>query len=462
QKTILEKAKSGQLDIVIGTHRILSKDVGFKDLGLLIIDEEQRFGVRHKERLKKIRATVDVLTLTATPIPRTLYLSLMGARDITNITTPPKNRLPIQTEIVPFNKSVIRETILRELERGGQIFFVHNRVRTIDRMATMLSHLVPEAKVVVGHGQLDEKELEKVMIDFIANKYQILVSTMIIENGLDMPNVNTIIVNRADKLGLAQLYQLRGRVGRSSKRAYAYLLTPPIETLTEDAMKRLRAIDEFSDIGSGSQLAMRDLEIRGAGNLLGAEQSGYIDALGFDMYNKIVNEAVQELKAEKNLGTEPQAQIDTQVNMSSDAYLPESYVESSAERVDIYRRLTDCTDLQQLEEIREELRDRFGPLPSAVDYLIEFFVFRILGRQLRMNKISVNEVEMIAEFDDDFEADGEPFKIWLGSIVGNASAPFEFVQNPGLGIRVTCPPGEGHNTLFFKDFLLSLNHTEMA
>jgi transcription-repair coupling factor (superfamily II helicase) len=462
QKDILEQAKSGQSDIVIGTHRILSKDVGFKDLGLLIIDEEQRFGVRHKERLKKLRATVDVLTLTATPIPRTLYLSLMGARDITNITTPPKNRLPIQTEIVPFNKNFVREAILRELDRGGQTFFVHNRVRTIDRVATMLSGLVPEAKVAVGHGQLDEKELEKVMMEFMANKYQILVSTMIIENGLDMPNVNTIIVNRADKLGLAQLYQLRGRVGRSSKRAYAHLLIPPIETLTEDALKRLRAIEEFSDIGSGSHLAMRDLEIRGAGNLLGAEQSGYIDALGFDVYNKIVNEAVKELKAEKNLEAEPQVEIDTQVDMSSDVYLPENYIEFGAERVDVYRRLTDCGDLEQLDEIGKELRDRFGPLPAPVDNLIGFFVFRILGKQLRMSKIKVNEVEMIVEFDDELETQGEPFKTWLGSMVVNASSPFEFIQNHGLGIRVPRPAGEEPKLVFFKNFLQSLTASEIS
>ncbi|MFQ5753263.1 MAG: transcription-repair coupling factor, partial [bacterium] len=367
QRKIIERLKGGQIDIVIGTHRILSNDISFKELGLLIIDEEQRFGVRHKERLKKLRTIIDVLTLTATPIPRTLYLSLMGARDITNINTPPRNRLPIVTEILPFNKPYIRDVILRELDRGGQVFFVHNRVRSIDRIATMLSALMPEANVAVAHGQMDEKALEQVMIEFMNKKHQILVSTMIIESGLDMPNVNTIIVNRADKLGLAQLYQLRGRVGRSHHRAYAYLLIPPIESLTEEALKRLRAIEEFSDIGSGSQLAMRDLEIRGAGNLLGAEQSGFIDALGFDLYNKILDEAVKELKMEQDPQKTSLPEFETQVEIDSDAYLPDRYIQSGSERVDIYRRLTECKTLEQMDDLRLEIVDRFGRLPEPVE-----------------------------------------------------------------------------------------------
>ncbi len=457
QKKIVDKTKNGQVDIVIGTHRILSKDVSFKDLGLLIIDEEQRFGVRHKERLKRLRTNVDVLTLTATPIPRTLYLSLMGARDITNINTAPRNRLPIETEILPLNKPYIREVILREIDRGGQVFFVHNRVRTIDRMATMLSNLIPEAKVVVAHGQMHEKELEHVMIEFMEKKYEILVSTMIIESGLDMPNVNTIIINRADKLGLAQLYQLRGRVGRSHHRAYAYLLIPPIEILTDDALMRLRAIEEFSEIGSGSQLAMRDLEIRGAGNMLGAEQSGFIDTLGFDLYNKILDEAVNELKKEKIPEDEIVSEIETQVEVDTDAYIPDNYIEDSAERVDIYRRLTESTLLDQLDDIRLELTDRFGRLPEPIENLLNFLALRILGKILCLSKIMITEREMVAEFTPNIlNINGEPFKNWLGSMVVNAANPFEFVQNENLGLRLLFEPEINNKLFFIRKFLQSL------
>ncbi|MFQ5863746.1 MAG: transcription-repair coupling factor [bacterium] len=457
QKRIVEKLKNGQIDIVIGTHRLLSKDVAFKDLGLLIIDEEQRFGVRHKERLKRFRATIDILTLTATPIPRTLYLSLMGARDMTNIDTPPKNRLPIVTEILTFNKSFLREVILRELERGGQVFFVHNRIHSIDRVASMISSLIPEAHVAVAHGQMHEKDLEQVMIDFMDRKYQILVSTMIIESGLDMPNVNTIIINRADKFGLAQLYQLRGRVGRSHHRAYAYLLIPPIETLTDEALKRLQAIEEFSELGSGSQLAMRDLEIRGAGNLLGAEQTGFIDALGFDLYNKIVDEAVQELKSEKMPLEETAPHIETQIDIDLDAYLPENYVEIASERVNIYRRLTETKNMEEIDEIRLELVDRFGRLPESVENLLGFVSLRILGAKLGLRNISVNGENVQAVFGPHLlKDDGEPFKKWIGSMVENASRPFEFFQNDGLGIRMKIESIDDNKLLEIRSFLESL------
>ncbi|MFQ6112609.1 MAG: transcription-repair coupling factor [bacterium] len=457
QKRIVEKLKSGQIDIVIGTHRLLSTDVAFKDLGLLIIDEEQRFGVRHKERLKRARATIDILTLTATPIPRTLYLSLMGARDMTNINTPPRNRLPIVTEILTFNKSFIREVILEELERGGQVFFVHNRVRSIDRAASMISRLVPEANVAVAHGQMHERALEQVMIDFMNRKYEILVSTMIIESGLDMPNVNTIVINRADKFGLAQLYQLRGRVGRSHHRAYAYLLIPPIQTLTDEALKRLRAIEEFTALGSGSQLAMRDLEIRGAGNLLGAEQSGFIDALGFELYNKILDEAVQELKSEKMLDKGAAPQVETQIEIDVDAYLPEDYVEIASERVNIYRRLMEVENMEQLDEIRLELADRFGRLPESVENLLSFANLRIIGSQLGLKKICVDGEDMIAVFAPHLtKNDGEQFKKWIGSMVDNASRPFEFFQNNGFGIRMKIESINDNKLLVIKNFLQSL------
>ena len=458
QKQILEKLKSGGIDIVIGTHRLVSKDVEFKDLGLLIIDEEQRFGVQHKERLKKFRTTVDVLTLTATPIPRTLQFALMGARDMTNINTAPRNRLPIVTEILSFNKQYIREVILRELDRGGQVFFVHNRVLSIDRVAKMLSDLVPEAHVAVAHGQMREGELEKIMVDFVQYKYDILVSTMIIESGLDMPNVNTIIVNRADKLGLAQLYQLRGRVGRSHQRAYAYLLIPAIDSLTPEALKRLRALEEFTELGSGSQLAMRDLEIRGAGTLLGAEQSGFIDSLGFDLYNKVLDEAVKELKNE-NLPEEAaeQGEIETQVDIDCDAFLPDDYVESGTERVEIYQRLTEADTAEEFDDIRLELQDRFGKLPEPVENLLNFLSIRILGKRLGLKSISIRDSEMKAEFAPEMlNFDGEPFKKWLGSMLENATQPFEFYQNDGFGIRLNLDYKNGHKMLIIKDFVGSL------
>jgi transcription-repair coupling factor (superfamily II helicase) len=458
QKKIVERLKQGDVDIIIGTHRLFSKDVAFKELGLLVVDEEQRFGVRQKEKLKHYKSSVDVLTLTATPIPRTLHLSLMGARDITNINTPPRNRLPIHTELITLDKAYMREVILREMDRGGQVFFVHNRVRSIDRFARMLSDLVPEARVVVAHGQMDEDELEKVMVDFMERKFQILVSTMIIESGLDIPNVNTIIVNRADTFGLAQLYQLRGRVGRSHQRAHAFLIIPPIETLTDDALKRLRAIEEFSEIGSGNLLAMRDLEIRGAGNLLGAEQTGFIDDLGFDLYNKILDEAVKELKSDKPL-EEP---LDTQVEVDVDAYITDSYMPSSADRVDLYRRLTECQTLEQVQDLRAEIEDRFGKILVETDNMLNFFSLRLLGKKLRLSSLRVEEDKMMAEFSPahvDFK--GEQFKLWLRSMVVNASKPFEFIQNETLAIRMKVEPNHQNKLASVVEFLTSLSRTNI-
>ena len=290
---------SGQIDIIVGTHRLLSKDVTFRDLGLLVVDEEQRFGVAHKERIKQLRKRVDVLTMTATPIPRTLNMSLAGIRDMSVIETPPRDRLAIQTQVVRFDPTVITRAILTELERGGQVYFVHNRVESIYSMGNLVSRLVPEAKIAVAHGQMGEDELERVMVDFVAHRYDVLLATTIVENGLDIPNANTIVVNRADRYGLAQLYQLRGRVGRSDRRAYAYLLIPAEQTLSPIARRRLAAIREFSDLGSGFRIAALDLEIRGAGNLLGGEQSGHIEAVGFDMYMKLLEQTIRELKGEE-------------------------------------------------------------------------------------------------------------------------------------------------------------------
>ncbi|MDZ7343077.1 MAG: transcription-repair coupling factor, partial [candidate division KSB1 bacterium] len=324
QKQVVEKLKAGQVDIVIGTHRLLSNDIAFHDLGLVIIDEEHRFGVRHKERLKQLRVNVDVLTLTATPIPRTLHMSLLGLRDMSSINTPPKDRLPVHTEIVQFDRDLIRQVILREVHRGGQVFFVHNRVGSIYRMADHLQRLIPEIEIGVAHGQMNEHELEKTMLAFIDGKFHVLVATMIIESGLDLPNVNTMVINRADRFGLAQLYQLRGRVGRSHHKAYCYLVIPPIRSLTMEAIKRLETIEQFTDLGSGFHIAMRDLEIRGAGNLLGAEQSGFIEALGFDLFCKILDDAVQEARREAMPETTLAASHKTlqtcRVELDGDAY----------------------------------------------------------------------------------------------------------------------------------------------
>ena len=299
QKQTLEDLQAGKVEIIVGTHRLLSKDVQFRDLGLLVVDEEQRFGVAHKERIKQMRKRVDVLTMTATPIPRTLNMSLAGIRDMSIIETPPHDRLSIQTNVVKFDSAVITRAIRTEMERGGQIYFVHNRVESIYSLGNLITRLVPEARIAVGHGQMSEEELERVMVDFVAHKYDVLLATTIIENGLDIPNANTIIVNRADRYGLSQLYQLRGRVGRSDRRAYAYLLIPPEEALSPVAKKRLAAIREFSDLGSGFRVAALDLEIRGAGNLLGGEQSGHIEAVGFDMYMKLLEQTIKELKGEE-------------------------------------------------------------------------------------------------------------------------------------------------------------------
>lgn len=445
QKDILRGLAEGTVDIVIGTHRLLSDDVRFKDLGLLIIDEEQHFGVRQKEKLKKLRVTVDVLSMSATPIPRTLHMALVGARDLSVITTPPRDRMPIHTEVVPFNKEIIRRAILREVDRGGQVFFVHNRVRSIQAMAAMLRRLVPEVDFGVAHGQMPEPELERVMRDFLDRRFHCLVSTVIIESGLDMPNVNTLIVNRADRFGLAQLYQLRGRVGRSNVKAYAYLLTPPIETLTKEAIERLRAIAELTELGAGFQVAMRDLEIRGAGNLLGPEQSGFIDALGFELYCRIIDQAVRELRAE--LGQEPvlppASEIETRVEIDADAFIPEEYVPMADERVDFYRRLVRATDVREVEEIREELEDRFGRLPPPARDLLAYVAVKILGSRLGLSKIEIRRNQLVGWYDSDVQARGpEELLGRLRRVVQQDEYKVEIVGTETVGFRVWLKNGQ--------------------
>jgi len=389
QKRILERLARGEIDVIIGTHRLLSRDVHLKDLGLLIIDEEQRFGVRHKERLKKIRRNVDVLTMSATPIPRTLNMSLLGARDISYINTPPRDRYSVHTEILPFEEKAVVEAIMREIDRDGQVFFVHNRVRSIGSMASYLRKLLPNVTFGVAHGQLPERELERVMRDFHQMKFQVLVSTMIIENGLDIPSVNTIIINRADTFGLAQLYQLRGRVGRSNRRAYAYLLIPPKASLTGTAQKRLRTIEEFTELGSGFNIAMRDLEIRGAGNILGTDQSGFISAVGFDMYMDLLRETIAELKGEK-IAKPPEVDI----HMDREAYFPEDYIPDATDRVVFYRRLSETVSPGEVADIEEELVDRFGRLGEPVMNLLDSFYIRHYASVLGVVDVTVNGGDM--------------------------------------------------------------------
>ncbi|NJN95136.1 MAG: transcription-repair coupling factor [Anaerolineales bacterium] len=407
QEETLKNLTAGVTDIVIGTHRLLQKDITFQNLGLLIIDEEQRFGVKHKEKLKAMRTDVDVLTLTATPIPRTLHMSLSGVRDLSTIDTPPDERLPIQTTITEYDEGLIRTAILRELDRGGQIFFVYNRVMGIEQMANRLRNLVPEARVEVAHGQMSERHLERVMIEFLAGEFDVLVSTTIIENGLDMPNVNTILIDRADRLGLAQLYQLRGRVGRGAVRAYAYLLTPKHHELNADARKRLEAIAEASELGAGFRIAMRDLEIRGAGELLGARQHGQIAAVGFDLYTRLLAQAVREMRGESPLlvtGEEAATYLNPlaeglQLNLPIPAYVPEDYLPEEKLRLRLYRRLAGVTNLKGIEEMAKELEDRFGELPEPVANLLYQLRLKILAMEAGVRAILTETGQIIIRAD---------------------------------------------------------------
>jgi transcription-repair coupling factor (superfamily II helicase) len=382
QKATLEDLEAGKVEILIGTHRLLSKDVTFRDLGLLVVDEEQRFGVAHKERIKQMKKRVDVLTMTATPIPRTLNMSLAGIRDMSIIETPPKDRLSIQTNVVKFDQEVMRRAIGNEIERAGQVYFVHNRVESIYSMADLLHRLVPQARIGVGHGQMSEDALEKVMVDFVAHKYDVLLATTIIENGLDIPNANTMIINRADRYGLSQLYQLRGRVGRSDRRAYAYLLIPPEDNLSPVAKKRLAAIREFSDLGSGFRVAALDLEIRGAGNLLGGEQSGQIEAVGFDMYMKLLEQTIKELK-----GEEIEDEVRANVNLRVDLRIDETYIPDMNQRLTIYRRMAGVRSEDELGTLIEEVRDRYGPPPTSIENLAEYAFIRLLADRVGIESI---------------------------------------------------------------------------
>ncbi len=405
-KRILKNLEEGKADIIIGTHKLVGKDVKFKDLGLLIIDEEQKFGVSTKEKLKKLRVNVDVLTLTATPIPRTLQFSLMGAKDFSVITTPPPNRQPVQTEVMVFNEKIIRDAISFELARGGQVFFVHNRIKDIDEIAGIVKKLVPEASISIAHGQMDGKILEKTMVGFIEGEYDILVSTNIIESGLDIPNANTIIINQAQNFGLSDLHQMRGRVGRSNKKAFCFFLTPPLTGLSGDARKRLQTLSEFSELGDGYKVAMRDLDIRGAGNLLGGEQSGFINDLGLETYHRILDEAVQELKETEFkdlfMGTGDPEEIVKDSNLETDweVLIPEDYVSNISERLRLYTRLDNLKDQSGVDGFLKELEDRFGPVPDEVNVLISLLQLRWMAQKIGFQKVSIKSQRMRCFFPD--------------------------------------------------------------
>ena len=440
QKKTIENTSSGQVDILIGTHRLVSKDVKFKDLGLMIIDEEQKFGVSTKEKLKQLKTNVDTLTLTATPIPRTLQFSLMGARDLSVIATPPPNRYPVETRLSTFSEELVRDAISYEIARGGQVFFIHNRVQNIYEVAGMIQRLVPRARVIVGHGQLDGEKLEEIMLSFIEGEADVLVSTTIVESGLDIPNANTILINDAHKFGLSDLHQMRGRVGRSNKKAFCYLLTLPASLISGDARRRLKALEDFSDLGSGFNIAMRDLDIRGAGNILGAEQSGFISEIGFEMYQKILDEALQELKPEiENIqgksshglnqafgGRNLPWEVDTLIDTDLEILLPDDYVNSISERIILYKKLDDSKNGHELDSFQKNLSDRFGPPPPPVIELLNTIRLRWIGQKLGMEKVVLKMGKMVCYF---ISKQDSPFYQ-----SERFSSILKFIQkNPGLG-----------------------------
>ena len=364
-KEIIEGVKSGKIDMVVGTHRLLSKDVKFKDLGLLIVDEEQRFGVKHKERLKELKANIDVLTLTATPIPRTLHMSMVGVRDLSVMETPPTNRYPIQTYVMEEMPSIVREAVLREMKRNGQVFFLHNRIDDIDKVVSRLEELIPEAKIEYIHGRMSENQMEDIMYRFSKNEFDILVTTTIIETGVDMPNVNTMIVEDADHYGLSQLYQLRGRIGRSARLAYAYFLYQPNKVLTEIGEKRLSAIRDFTELGSGFKIAMRDLSIRGAGNMLGKQQHGFIDSVGYDLYAQMLDDAIKKRKGKKVA-----VKSNAEVQFNLEAYIPDEYISDQEQKIEFYKKIKGINDQKEADNIADELIDRFGDYPLPVENLL--------------------------------------------------------------------------------------------
>lgn len=421
QRKTLRELKNGTTDILIGTHRIIQKDIEFKNLGLLIIDEEQRFGVTHKEKIKRLKSNIDVLTLTATPIPRTLHMAMVGIRDMSVLYEPPEDRYPVQTFVMEYDKEVIRDAIIRELGRGGQVFYLYNRVKSIHKVLADIKNLVPNASVVAAHGQMDSKELEDVMLGFIQGKWNVLVCTSIIESGLDIPNVNTIVIEESDKLGLAQLYQIRGRVGRSNKLAYAYVTYKKDKTLTEEAEKRLKAIRDFTEFGSGFKIAMRDLEIRGAGNLLGAQQHGHMEAVGYDTYCKLLEQAVKELR-----GEEVKEEIEVQIDLNVNAYISDSYIQVESQKIEMYKKIASINEEKDIEDIEDELIDRYGDIPKEVNNLLIISRIKILAKHTGINLITDKNGMVVFQFKENIlkiETIGKLMNDNKGKILFSASTP---------------------------------------
>lgn len=429
QKATIKSIKDGEVDILIGTHRILQKDLQFKELGLLIIDEEQRFGVTHKEKIKNMKKNIDVLTLSATPIPRTLHMSLVGVRDISVIETPPEERYPVQTYVVEYNDQLIRDAILRELNRGGQVYFVYNRVENIKEMAVYVSKLVPEARIGVAHGQMQERELENVVVDFMKNEYDVLVATTIIETGMDIQNVNTMIIHDSDKMGLSQLYQLRGRVGRTNKIAYCYLTYRKDKVLTEVAEKRLKAIKDFTELGSGFKIALKDLEIRGAGNMMGGAQHGHMSAIGYDLYCRMLEDTIKLVKGE--IDKEP---VETTVELKVDAYIPGEYIRDEVQKIEVYKKIAAVDSYEDMMDIQEELEDRFSNIPASIYNLINISYIRSMGKKLGIEEIKERKDEVIFTFESQGRIDENVIKGLLKDY--NKKVSLKISEKPGFGYKL--------------------------
>lgn len=429
QKATIKSIKEGNVDILIGTHRILQKDIKFKDLGLLIIDEEQRFGVKHKEKMKNLKKNVDVLTLSATPIPRTLHMSLVGVRDISVIETPPEERYPVQTYVVEYNDQLIRDSILREISRGGQIYFVYNRVESIHEMASYISKLVPEGRVQIAHGQMKEKELENVVLDFTENKFDILIATTIIETGMDIKNVNTMIIYDADKMGLSQLYQLRGRVGRTNRMAYCYLTYKRDKILTEVAEKRLKAIKDFTELGSGFKIALKDLEIRGAGNMMGSSQHGHMASIGYDLYCRMLEDTIKLVRGD--IDKEP---VETSVELKIDAYIPNTYIKDETQKIEVYKKIASIDSKEEFMDIEEELEDRFSDIPISVYNLMNISYIRSLGKKLDIEEIKEISNEVVFQFEDKSSLREKIVKIIMDKY--SKEVAFKLNEKPAIGYNI--------------------------
>jgi transcription-repair coupling factor (superfamily II helicase) len=461
KRITLEKLESGKVDIIIGTHQLVNKNVKFNNLGLLIVDEEQKFGVSVKEKLKDIKENVDVLTLTATPIPRTLQFSLMAARDLSVITTPPPNRYPIVSDVIRFSEETIRDAVTYEIQRGGQVFFIHNRIENIKEVAGMIQRLVPDAKVGIGHGQMEGKKLETLMLKFMNGEFDVLVSTTIVESGLDVPNANTIFINNANNFGLSDLHQMRGRVGRSNKKAFCYFITPPFSAMTDDARKRITALTQFTELGSGFKIAMKDLEIRGAGDLLGGEQSGFINEIGFDTYQKILNEAIEELKENefKELyqdDTKPKVYLkDTVIDTDFELLFPDDYINNISERLSLYNQLGSIKDNEGLQQFENELKDRFGELPEEVIDLLNSVRIKWIATSIGLEKIVMKKGKMVGYFISDQQS-----SFYQSSIFQNLLVSLQ--RNAGVAKMKEKKTRSGLRLLLSFEKITSINQAHKA